>query len=267
MPEDLRERFETTDGSSPEAAPIDEALARKHLLSAFAILEGGDVFEVRGGKPPPEGATRASEYVRTRIEWLEHGAPPSVRKRVEADIVRQLSGNLALIARLQLAKPIAVDLVPAGIPMAKYGYPRAVASRAAGLFWNHPDWAKARIALRQDMLEREPHLVFHELAHAIASLAFTARERDLMLRSMLRTYRSANAVEEVFAIYSEREFTGAATEHDLRAPGVYGVARQRWSEEHVFTRFVRNLYFPYKPLAGPPSGGPGAGGFGGGFFG
>jgi hypothetical protein len=32
------------------------------------------------------------------------------------------------------------------------------------------------------------------------------------------------------------------------------VARQRWNEEHLFTRFVRNLYFPYKPLAGQGSG-------------
>ena len=38
---------------------------------------------------------------------------------------------------------------------------------------------------------------------------------------------------------------------ELRAPGVYGLARRRWDENHLLTRFVRNLYFPYKPLAGP----------------
>ena len=44
---------------------------------------------------------------------------------------------------------------------------------------------------------------------------------------------------------------------DKKAPGVYGMARQRWNENHVFTRFVRNLYFPYKPLAGPKMSGTG----------
>jgi hypothetical protein len=251
MAEDLRDRFETTDGSAPEATPLDAALARKHLIPAFALLEGGDVFELRGGKPPPEGPARAAAYARTRVELIAHGAGPALQDRVRQDIARQLAGNLALCARMELAKPIAIDLIPPGVSMAKYGYPRAVSARASGLFWNHPDWPKARIALRQDRLEAEPHLVFHELAHAIAALAFTSAEREAMHRSMLRTYRSRNAVEEVFAIYSEREFTGAATTDDLRAPGVYGMARQRWSEEHLFTRFVRNLYFPYKPLAGP----------------
>ena len=263
MIEDLRDRHETTDGSSPEAAPLDAALARKHLLSAFAILEGGDVFELRGGKPPADGPARAAEYVRARLELLVHGAGPALLERVRKDVARQLAGNVALCARMALAKPIAVELIPPGVSMAKYGYPRAVSANASGLFWNHPDWPRARIALRQDRLELEPHLVFHELAHAIAALAFTEAERTAMHRSMLRTYRSINAVEEVFAIYSEREFTGGASSDALRAPGVYGVARQRWSEEHLFTRFVRNLYFPYKPLAGPPS----ASTAGSGFFG
>jgi hypothetical protein len=31
------------------------------------------------------------------------------------------------------------------------------------------------------------------------------------------------------------------------------VARERWNEEHAFTRFARALYFPWKPLAGPKS--------------
>lgn len=52
----------------------------------------------------------------------------------------------------------------------------------------------------------------------------------------------------------EREFVTGVSAHDLRAPGVYGMARQRWNEEHLFTRFVRNLYFPYKPLAGGTAG-------------
>jgi hypothetical protein len=129
-----------------------------------------------------------------------------------------------------------------------------VSQLAAGLFWDHPDWEQARIALRQDKLDPESHLVFHELAHAIQGIAFTQEETDLVYRTMLRTYRYRAAVDEVFALYSEREFVPQVTAHDLRAPGVYGMARQRWDENHLFTRFVRNLYFPYKPLAGRPSG-------------
>jgi hypothetical protein len=68
---------------------------------------------------------------------------------------------------------------------------------------------------------------------------------------LLRTFRTGAAVDEAFAIYSEREFVEEFTDHDKRAPGVYGFARQRWSEDHLFTRFVRNLYFPHRPLAGP----------------
>ena len=85
-------------------------------------------------------------------------------------------------------------------------------------------------------------------------MAFTHEENELVYRTLRRPYRSPARMDEVFALYSEREFIPTVTAHDLRAPGVYGMARQRWNEEHVFTRFVRNLYFPYKPLAGPASG-------------
>ena len=54
----------------------------------------------------------------------------------------------------------------------------------------------------------------------------------------------------MFAIYTEREFLPGFTEREGHAPGVYGLARQRWDERHVFTRFVRHLYHPHKPLAG-----------------
>lgn len=245
--------FETVDGSTPEITPLAAEHGRRLPLSAFTLLGGGDVFEVNG-RPPPEGPTRARAYVKAKVTLTAHGAPPEQVKRVEDDIVRQISGNLQLIARLDASRPVAIDLIPPGKSMAKYGYPRAVSQLAAGLFWDHPDWERARIALRQDKLGEEPHLVFHEMAHAIQGLAFTQEETDLVYRTMLRTYRSRAAVDEVFALYSEREFVPQVTAHDLRAPGVYGMARQRWNENHLFTRFVRNLYFPYKPLAGRPAG-------------
>ncbi|MDY7227877.1 hypothetical protein [Hyalangium rubrum] len=246
--------YETLDGSTPEITPLAAEHGKRLPLSAFTLLTGGDVFESRQGKPPPEGPARARAYVKAKVTMVAHGAPPEQLQRVEGDIVRQLSGNLQLIGRLEASRPVAIDLIPPGQPMARYGYPRSVSPQAAGLFWDHPDWERARIALRQDKLAPEPHLVFHEMAHAIQGLAFTQEENELVYRTMLRTYRSRAMVDEVFALYSEREFIPTVTGHDLRAPGVYGMARQRWNEEHVFTRFVRNLYFPYKPLAGQGSG-------------
>jgi hypothetical protein len=254
--------YETVDGSTPEITPLAAEHGKRLPLSAFTLLAGGDVFEARGGKPPPDGATRAKAYLKAKVTIVPHGAPAEQLQRVEGDIVRQLSGNLQLIGRMEASRPVTIDLIPPGQPMSKYGYPRAVSPLAAGLFWDHPDWERARIALRQDKLAPEPHLVFHEMAHAIQGLAFTQEENDLVYRTMLRTYRRRAMVDEVFALYSEREFIPTVTDHDLRAPGVYGMARQRWNEEHLFTRFVRNLYFPYKPLAGPAPGGAFSSSFG-----
>jgi hypothetical protein len=247
--------YETVDGSTPEITPLAAEHGRRLPLSAFTLLAGGDAFESRSGKPPPDGPARARAYVKAQVTLVPHGAPAEQFQKVEADIVRQLSGNLQLIGRMEASRPVTIDLIPPGQPLAKYGYPRSVSPRAAGLFWDHPDWERARIALRQDKLGSEPHLVFHEMAHAIQGLAFTQEENDLVYRTLLRTYRNRAMVDEVFALYSEREFVPTVTAHDLRAPGVYGMARQRWNEEHLFTRFVRNLYFPFKPLAGPASGG------------
>jgi hypothetical protein len=247
--------YETVDGSTPEITPLAAEHGRRLPLSAFMILGGGDVFESRQGRPPAEGPARARAYVKAKLTFVAHGAPAELLQRVEGDIVRQLSANLQLIGRLEASRPLTVDFIPAGQSMAKYGYPRSVSPQAAGLFWDHPSWERARIALRQDKLGTEAHLVFHEMAHAVQGLAFTQEENDLLYRVMLRTYRSRAMVDEVFALYSEREFVPSVTAHDLRAPGVYGMARQRWNEEHLFTRFVRNLYAPHKPLAGQGPGG------------
>lgn len=254
-----REDFETVDGSRPEAVPLSAAAAKRMPLSAFTILAGGDAFELMNGKPPPEGMQRAASYVKQWVTIDPHGAPNEQVDRVLGDIIWQISGNLQLIGRLALSRPIAIDLIPPGHAMSKYGYPKVVSKNAAGLFWDHPSWERSRLALRQDKLDHEAHLVFHEMAHAIHCLAFTEEEREMIYRIMLRTYRSHAAVDEVFAIYTEREFVPDVREEDLKAPGVYGMARARWDERHVFTRFVRNLYFPYKPLAGTPSAKPKSG--------
>ncbi|RKH16681.1 hypothetical protein D7X74_14665 [Corallococcus sp. CA047B] len=248
------EHSETLDGSTPDITPLAPEVARLRPLSAFTLLAGGDVYEAREGRPPVEGPARARAYVQAKLEFKTYGAPAAQVQRVQEEIARQISGNLSIIFRLEAARPVTLELIPPGHTLVKYGYPKAVSPQAAGLFWDHPDWPRARIALRQDRLESEKYLVFHEMAHAIQGLAFTKDENELMYRTVLRTYRSRAAVDEVFAIYSEREFVTGVSAHDLRAPGVYGMARQRWNEEHLFTRFVRNLYFPYKPLAGGNAG-------------
>jgi hypothetical protein len=250
--EELRERLQTTHGPLPQPSPLAEGEGRRYPLGAFSILGGGDAFELVNGRPPPEGPARARAYVEAKVAITLHGATAGHAAYVRDELVRQIQGSVELIARLQAAKPIAVELIPPGRPMSAYGYPRAVPPNAQGLFWDQQEWKTARIALRQECLS-EPALVTHEMAHAIHYLAFTEEERALIYRTMLPTYRSRVAVDEVFAIYSEREFLPVFGEREKRAPGVYGMARNRWSEEHVFTRFVRNLYFPYRPLAGPPS--------------
>jgi hypothetical protein len=246
--------MEMADGSAPRAPNFDAKLGAKHPLGAFSILAGGDAFEMTGGRAPAQGKTRAAAYAKRKLRLQLHGAAPEPAARVTADVERLLGGSLELLARMEVAKDIDVDLIPAGAPFVRFGYPKGTTSGTVGLFWDDPAWPRARIALRQEKLAEVPQLTVHEMAHAIHFLAFTADERELVYRTLLRTYRSRPAIDEAFAIYAEREFLEEFSAQDKRAPGVYGFARQRWSEDHVFTRFVRNLFFPYKPLAGPSLG-------------
>jgi hypothetical protein len=245
-----------TGGQVPATPNLDAKVGAKLPLGAFSILAGGDAFEMAAGKPPAQGPATAQAYLKRQITLDHHGAPPELAARVTGDIVRLLSGNPQLCGRLSAAKAITIDLIRPGEPFTRHGYPRGSSKNAIGLFWDEASWARARIALRQERLAEVPQLTIHEMAHAIHFLAFTTEERDLVYRTLLRTYRSKPAVDEAFALYSEREFIDEFSKEDKRAPGVYGLARQRWSEDHLFTRFVRNLFFPYKPLAGPKTAGP-----------
>ncbi len=252
--------FETTDGSRPNAVSLDDEVGRLYPLHAFRLLETGDAFDPAPAALAADARAQALSYVEGQILFRNRGRRPAEgptsEERVRTELVRQLGANPVLVERLKRGRPIQVDLIPPGHDMARYGYPRVVSRSASGVFWDHPSWESARIAFRQEKLETEPLLVIHEMAHAIQALAFTENERETLYRSLLRTYRSPAAADEVFAIYSEREFTVGFSEEDLRAPGVYGRTRQRWSEDHLLTRFVRNLYFPHKPLAGPGRGRP-----------
>jgi hypothetical protein len=247
----LPDRFETLDGSTPEAVPLDSEAGRRLPLTAFALLKGGDVFEDLGGTAPPEGLSLAKAWVKEKVVLHAHGAEKAEEKYVRAQLARQLAGNPELTARMQAGRSFSVDLIPPGEPMSRFGYPKAVSPQTLGLFWDHPSWERGRMALRREHLHQDPTLVVHEMAHAIHYLAFTKEERDTIYRLLLPRFRTQSAVDEVFAIYSERELGGDFSEADVRAPGIYGLARKQWNENHLFTRFVRHLYFPYKPLAGP----------------
>jgi hypothetical protein len=238
------------EGDRPDAVALDAASGKKLPLHAFALLEGGDAFDVANGQPPKDGRAKATAYLAAKVTIRDHGAAAEHVKTVKDELVAQLHGNLQLIARLGAARPIEIDLVPEGKPMSAYGFPKRASASAAGLFWDHESWPRARIGLLLRSLKKERALVTHEMAHAIQRLAFTQAEQDHIYRLMLPTYRHRSWVDEVFAIYSEREFLPGFTEREGHAPGVYGLARQRWDERHVFTRFVRKLYHPHKPLAG-----------------
>jgi len=245
---ELRDYFETTDGSRPDATPLSKTDGLALPLLAFGVLRGGDVFE--GRSSIDGGQQLAARWVEQAVSFPAADGQDAAKSRVCADLVRQLAGNPQLVVRLGRSKPLAIDLVP-GRSFAKLGYPKTVSGRASGVFWDHPDWPVARIGLRIDRLNEEPALVFHEMAHAIHYLAFTEEERGALYDLLRPSFGNRSAMDEVFAIYSERELIEGFTHQDRGAPGVYGFTRRQWSDDHVLTRFVRKLYFPHKRLAGP----------------
>ena len=248
----LSARHETSDGSRPEASPLDAQAARAHRLPAFTLLEGGDVFDAGGAKADPGGLDAALATVEQCVVFKDHAKTAGQLDRVRADITRQLAGNPSLAGRMRAAKPVVVDLVSGVREMVRLGYPRSVSRHASGLFWDKPDWPHARIAVRADRLDLdvEKALVFHEYGHAIHYLAFTKEERKLIYQVLRPIFGHPADMDEVFAIYTEREFLGptgfAALEK--KAPGVYGYTRRQWQEDHAFAAFVRKLYFPHKPV-------------------
>ncbi|MEM7675785.1 MAG: hypothetical protein AAF449_07250 [Myxococcota bacterium] len=242
---DLAVRRETTDGQRPSARHLDPSIARKNPLIAFAVLRTGDVFDA-GDSGAMKGTTAAATAaLDATVRWSTENTQAEAAR---ADMIRQLSGNARLAARMAAAKPIDVDLVKGRADMVARGYPKSVAKHAAGLFWDRPDWSRARIALRTDRLgtEEEETLVVHEYAHAIHYLGFTADEREVIRCILAPVFAHPSDQDEVFAIYSEREFLDRRSFSRLEraAPGVYGVCRQQWSEDHAFAAFVKKLYHP-----------------------
>lgn len=246
---ELRDYIETRDGSRPETAGLDDGIAKRHPLSAFALLRGGDVFE-RSGVAIAKDAPEAVAYARG-LEIVANGASPDDVDFVRREVVGLLRGNGRIAQRMSESKTVRVDIAKPGSAFTDLGLPRAMNNNVAGIFWDDKAWPVARIVLRRERLADTPALVAHELAHAIFYVAFTKAERDLVYAALSRTFGSRAAMDEAFAIYSEREVQTAFTDEDKKAGGIYGKIRRAWSDDHVFTRFIRKLYFPNKPLAGP----------------
>lgn len=246
---ELRDYIETRDGSRPETTGLDDGIAKRHPLNAFALLRGGDVFE-RTGSAVVRDAPEARTYAMA-VTIDARGAEAPAVDQVRREMVELLRGNARLASRMLESKPLRIDIAPVGSAFTDLGLPRAMSNHVAGVFWDDKAWPAARIVLRRERLPDTPALVAHELAHAIFYLAFTKAERELIYAALVRTFGSRAAMDEAFAIYSEREVQSAFTDADKKAGGVYGAIRRQWSDDHVFTRFVRKLYFPSKPLAGP----------------
>ena len=246
---DLSARRETTDGTRPAAGHLDVQLAAQYPLVAFALLRNGDLFDAAAGLSATSASLAAQHAIAQTVDFGDDATRfPELVTAIRRDMTRQLSGNPRLAARMAAAKPIRVDLVAHARDMVARGYPRSVARHAAGLFWDQPDWPHARIALRRDRLQsaEEQTLVFHEYAHAIHYLGFTRQERDWVADALRRVFAHPADQDEVFAIYSEREFLerDAFSALERAAPGVYGICRQQWSEDHAFAAFIKKLYRP-----------------------
>jgi len=247
---DLRSRFETTDGSRPKVAGLDDKRAKALPLSAVTILDGGDAFDAPAtAKAAQDALAAATAWAAAKLRF-ETG-PKDKRGFVKAEAARVVAGNRVLCARMAEVKTIRVDILKKGDSFIALGFPPATNERASGLFWDNPSWDEARIALREEYLESDDVLVVHEVAHAVHALAFTQKERDIIYRVLRPTFIDAANMDEAFAIYTEREFCKDFSELERRAPGIYGFVRRQWNEDHLFTRFMRKLYFPMKPLAGP----------------
>lgn len=245
MPYELKDYFETSDGSRPDTPALDDALAKSLPLSAFALLRGGDVFERTNPKADPAALTAAKEWV-ARVPMS--GARADL---VRAEMVTLLQGNRTLSARLTKAKPLRVDVAKPGTSLTTLGLPPVMSPHVAGVFWDAKSYAEARIVLREEHVGSTKALTAHELGHAIFYLALTAAERAAIYDVLRPTFGSRASMDEAFAIYTEREVQTEFELADLETRGIYGAVRRQWHEDHVFTRFIRKLYFPAKPLAGP----------------
>lgn len=213
-------------------------------LSAFTLIRGGDLFERAKARIARTDPRLLSAFAGGRIRLVPNGAEVSERDAAVGGVLRVIEGNPALCRRMLLAKPVRLVIIPRGHDFRDHGFPRNTNPLAAGIFWNGAKDPEALIGLREELILEKPHLMVHEMTHAVHFLGFTAREREAIDRLLLPVYRSQRWVEEAVAIYAERAFGAAYTQDELDAPGLYGKTRREWNERQVFAKFIEELMRP-----------------------
>ena len=214
------------------------------LVPAFERLE-------QGVKDHLHDATFQQEFQRELREWV--GRPTAL---THAPRLSERWGTDVWLKREDLAHTGAHKInnaIGQAILAKRLGAKRVIAETGAGQHGVASAAACARVGLpcavymgAVDIERQAPNV---DRMRRLGAEVVAVESGDKTLRA---------AIDEAFAIYTEREFVSEFSDIEKKVPGVYGFARRQWDEGQIFTRFVRKLYFPHKPLAGPgmrPSGG------------
>lgn len=218
--------------------------ANELSLTAFTLIRGGDLFERTGPKPARSAKPLLETYASERLKLIANRAAKTEQDTAFSGVMRVLSGNPALVKRMMLAKPVSVVIIPKDHDYRQYGFPRNTNPNAAGIFWNSSKDETALLGLREELIASMPHLMIHEMAHAVHFLAFTAKEREDIDKFLLPVYRSRRWVEEAVAIYAERAFGARYSDEELAQRDLYGKTRREWNDRQVFAKFMAELMRP-----------------------
>lgn len=250
------------DGEARSADPFDVSTAAKSwekklaslgkqstgrpdlALPAFSLIRGGDMFERPRGRKPHTDPELVSTYAAENLRIDAKRISKEEREAALAGVLRVLAGNPVICRRMLLAKPIRMVVVPKGRDFREHGFPQHTNPRAAGIFWNSEKEEVALLGLREEHVLERPHLMIHEMTHAVHFLALTKKERAHIDEALLPVYRNRRWVEEAVAIYAEKAFGADYTEEELNAPGLYGKTRRDWHDRHVFALFMAELLMP-----------------------
>lgn len=232
------------------------AAANALSIPAFSLIRGGDAYEPpRGRASPRTPAELLGAYRERKLILDPHRARAPVVEAAVSGLSMVLAGHPAVCRRMLLAKPIRLILAPEGGDFRALGFPAHANPRALGLFYNDERAGEALLGLRQERVLDEPHLMIHEMTHAVHFLAFTEMERRLVDEFLMPVFRSRRVIEEVLAVYAECAFGARYRPEELQGENVYARARRDWNEGQVFARFVKELLRPPQPgSSSPPSG-------------
>lgn len=232
-------------GPGEERSPtlFEPSIPPELALPAFTLLRGGDLFE-RKGKPPRTAPALVSEYAGDKMRIEAKRIAREERDAALEGVLRVLRGNPAVCRRMLKAKPIDLVVVPKGRDFRELGFPPNTNPAAAGIFWSSARAERAMLGLREEQILSRPHLMIHEMTHAVHFLAFTEKERASIDQALLPVYRNRRWVDEAVAIYAEKAFGAQYDEEELAAPGLYGKTRREWHDRHVFALFMKELLRP-----------------------